>query len=177
MNLFDVVKGVIIYFFKKKWFLFGVLPGVLITGVAVLLLAGHFVMTYQKTCLHCHVTQTRMERWGQWTLPSRVACTECHGETGKILPHKYTASAEFVTKNCEHCHEGMEKKGMHTSAILKFNHKFHIQEMELKCVDCHMTEVHQAMVKGMNRPTHNNCIDCHEEVRKGESESCELCHF
>lgn len=181
MKFFNLLKKNIIYLVKylvkQKWFLFGVLPGVIVIGLAFVLLAGHFLMTYSGTCLHCHVSQTRFEKWTHWNLPSRVTCVNCHSETGQILPHKYSASAEFVNKNCMHCHGDIEKKGKEDSYDIKINHSIHIQELELKCVDCHMTVVHEAMIKGMNRPTHAVCIECHEEVEKGESESCELCHI
>jgi len=177
MEIADLIKRPILYLVKQQWFLFGVLPGVIVIGLAFVLFAGHFLMAYPGICLHCHVNQTRIEMWSQSIHPARVTCVNCHAEPGQLFPHKFSAQGEFVNKNCLHCHKDVEKKGKQVSSDIKFTHRLHIQEAELACVDCHRNIVHEKMITGTNRPSHGTCVECHEEVEKGGREACLKCHI
>jgi len=176
MEIFNLLKRLIIYLVKKKWFLFGVLPGVLIIGVAVVILAGHFLMTYPGICLSCHESQTRIKMWTQSVHPSQVTCVNCHAEPGQVFPHKFSAKDEFVNKNCLYCHREVENRETEISNDIKITHRMHVQELELTCVHCHRNVVHEKTIPGTNRPSHATCIECHEEVEARDSESCQRCH-
>jgi len=136
MRVGHLLKQIIMYLVRKKWFLFGFLPGALVLGVFVALLAGHFLMTYPGICLHCHVPQTRVMMWAESVHPSEVTCVNCHAKHGQLFPHKFSAEDEFVNNNCVYCHKGVEIKEEQISDDIRIAHRLHIQELELRCVDC-----------------------------------------
>jgi nitrate/TMAO reductase-like tetraheme cytochrome c subunit len=175
MRVGNLLKQIIIYLVRRKWFLFGFLPGILILGIFVVLLAGHFLMTYPGICLHCHVPQTRVMMWTKSVHPSEVTCVNCHAKPGQLFPHRYSAKDEFVNNNCVYCHKGVETKEKQVSHDIKIAHRLHIQELELRCVDCHRNIVHEKTIPGTNRPSHETCIECHEEVTNDDA--CQLCHI
>lgn len=177
MKIFEVGKQLILYLVKKKWFLFGVLPAIVVIGVAAVLVAGHFLMTYPGICLHCHMPQTRIMMWTQSVHPTKVTCVNCHAKPGQLFPRKFFARDEFVDKNCRRCHGDVEKKETQISNDIRISHRMHIQELEMRCVDCHRNVVHEKTIPGTNRPSHATCVECHEEVEAGDSESCQLCHM
>lgn len=177
MEIADLIKRPILYLVKKKWFLFGILPGVIILGIAFAISAGHVLMTFPAICLNCHVKQTRIMMWTESIHPSRVTCVNCHAEPGQLLPNKFLARDDFVNKNCISCHRDVEKKERQIHRDIKITHRLHIQEAELRCVDCHRNIVHEKMIPGTNRPSHETCIQCHEEVEKGAPENCLKCHI
>lgn len=61
-----------------------------------------------------------------------------------------------------------------SSYQLSFNHKMHVEDFELSCADCH------GDVSGgrFQAPSHDSCIDCHEDWIKAEVEedTCGNCH-
>jgi nitrate/TMAO reductase-like tetraheme cytochrome c subunit len=177
MKILDLIQYGVLYLLKRKWFSFGILPGLIVLGVAFVIFAGHILMTHPGICLHCHVGQTRIEMWSQSVHPTRVSCVNCHAEPGQLFPHKFSARDVFVNKNCINCHKDVEKKEKQVINEIKITHRMHIQEAELKCVDCHRNIVHEKMIPGTNRPSHATCIECHEGVEKGEPEACLTCHI
>ena len=148
MEIADLIKGPILYLVKRKWFLFGILPGVIILGTAFAIVAGRVLMIYPAICLNCHAKQTRIMMWSQSIHPSRVTCVNCHAEPGQLFPHKFLAKDEFVNKNCVNCHRDIEKKETEVHRDIKISHRLHILEAELKCVDCHRNIVHEKMIPG-----------------------------
>ncbi|NPA49937.1 MAG: hypothetical protein GXO20_08140 [Thermodesulfobacteria bacterium] len=54
---------------------------------------------------------------------------------------------------------------------IKFNHKFHIEENDMSCEDCH------TLTDGkMSLPSMDKCSECHDIDVDNPSEECLLCH-
>jgi len=56
---------------------------------------------------------------------------------------------------------------------IKFSHKYHIQEEELDCSDCHAGVEQSKAGKDNLLPTQETCSDCHDVAEK---DSCQKCH-
>ena len=57
--------------------------------------------------------------------------------------------------------------------LLKFSHAFHVKEAGVACADCHKGAAASALSSDNLRPTHDNCITCHEEQ---VNHQCGYCH-
>jgi len=55
---------------------------------------------------------------------------------------------------------------------LKFSHRFHIEEQEANCDDCHKADDEG----NYSAPTMDNCKECHEIDEDNPSEECLVCH-
>ncbi|MBP9095404.1 MAG: cytochrome C [Ignavibacteria bacterium] len=60
------------------------------------------------------------------------------------------------------------------SKIIKFNHKLHIVDAEIKCEDCHTGAVTSVSLKDNLNPKKEVCASCHDV--KSEKD-CKLCHY
>lgn len=60
------------------------------------------------------------------------------------------------------------------SKIIKFNHKLHIVDAEVKCEDCHTRAVNSVSLKDNLNPKKEVCATCHDV--KSEKD-CKLCHY
>lgn len=56
---------------------------------------------------------------------------------------------------------------------LKFSHKFHIEEQEIECGDCHQAALTSTSGKDNLFPTMEVCADCHDVE---DDETCNICH-
>ncbi len=58
--------------------------------------------------------------------------------------------------------------------IIKFSHKFHQQEIEMTCVDCHAKSEISAAAGDNLLPDKEVCAGCHDVE---DEENCQLCHY
>jgi hypothetical protein len=56
---------------------------------------------------------------------------------------------------------------------LKFTHKFHIEEQEIECIECHTSASESTTGADNLFPSMELCADCHEVE---EEDNCNLCH-
>lgn len=59
------------------------------------------------------------------------------------------------------------------SAIVRFSHKYHAEEVGAECSDCHAGAAESMLSADNNLPKMEDCYACHEE----ESTKCEYCHL
>ncbi|HQU72016.1 MAG TPA: cytochrome c3 family protein [Calditrichia bacterium] len=58
---------------------------------------------------------------------------------------------------------------------LKFNHRYHIEEEELACVDCHTNVLSSSSGMDNLMVKEATCLECHER-EDGDDGECTLCH-
>lgn len=161
---------------KSKWVIFGVGPVLTLMGPMLVIWVGHTLTTHSAICLSCHARQTNISMWSSSMVhPARVTCVDCHARPGQLFPRDFFADDQ-VNANCLFCHRHVAEKKVEEARHIIIDHKLHIEESKLMCIDCHRNIVHEKMKAGTNRPNHLTCIECHEEAIKGESESCMKCH-
>lgn len=56
---------------------------------------------------------------------------------------------------------------------LKFSHTYHIKDVGVACEDCHKAAKTSKLSSDNLRPTHDNCVSCHEEQINN---TCGFCH-
>ncbi|MBI3924797.1 MAG: cytochrome c3 family protein [Armatimonadetes bacterium] len=57
---------------------------------------------------------------------------------------------------------------------VQFNHKYHVEEMELECVDCHTRVTTQAQ---SGRPGIDTCADCHDTTEDVSPEAAKVAGY
>jgi len=57
---------------------------------------------------------------------------------------------------------------------LIFSHRLHVSDLEVECLDCHVTISTSNQAADKNIPTHEVCGDCHEDAIEGDD--CRMCH-
>ncbi len=67
--------------------------------------------------------------------------------------------------------QGWESKD--DSKQLKFSHTYHIKDVGVACEDCHKAAKTSKLSSDNLRPTHDNCVTCHEEQINN---TCGFCH-
>jgi hypothetical protein len=60
------------------------------------------------------------------------------------------------------------------SKVIKFSHKFHIEEVGAECVSCHTGAPESQKAADNNLPTMDNCAECHDVE---DEENCTMCHI
>ncbi|CAN5433578.1 hypothetical protein BH10BAC5_BH10BAC5_23540 [soil metagenome] len=60
------------------------------------------------------------------------------------------------------------------SKIIKFNHKLHVVDLEVKCEDCHTGAVKSVSAKDNLNPKKDICATCHDVK---DTKTCNLCHY
>ncbi len=58
--------------------------------------------------------------------------------------------------------------------VIKFSHKFHKEDVEAECVDCHANAESSGLAGDNLLPTKEECAACHDLE---DDESCQTCHF
>ena len=127
----------------------------------------------ENDCLRCH--QGQESRRGVFAgkpfahrphvVDQKMDCAQCH------RPHEQRAASEVVSmpaQNCAPCHHSSSVKeecihchgGIRGQILVyqgkKFSHQYHLEEEELKCLDCHTLQEHPGLKAAA-------CADCHEE--------------
>lgn len=164
---------------RLRYFLIA-LPFVLSVPSLFVFALERFTTSDQRFCLTCHY-----QMWGKDFLvdskihPPEVRCPECHAvEHSLFLPPKdFDSDPRRVNANCIRCHEEMLEKAdvegfKYNVMKIKFPHRFHLQEVEAICTDCHYNVKHDKHIPQTNRPRMVACFECHDQ----ETTSCLQCH-
>jgi len=158
---------------------------------------GVFLVRYSATgravCRQCHPELIGLWENSNGHPADTTSCHECHSQARKVLPSswnvlrhlrdqiappEYLADDVLTTQRCLDCHEEVLTLGYKVKKkVINFTHRIHIEEA-LECVDCHRTSGHHYMRESTNRPTINECIDCHIKDFTGppKSQKCLSCH-
>jgi len=99
------------------------------------------VVDQQLACTTCHRPHEEREPSEVVSMPPQE-CAPCH-------------HAPLVKTGCSHCHAGISSQTQMYQGK-KFSHQYHLEEEELKCLDCHTLQARPGI-----KPT--ACADCHEE--------------
>jgi hypothetical protein len=137
-----------------------------------------YTTSNEDFCMTCHY-----KMWGEDFLvhsnihPDSVRCPQCHANHKEIIPKDFSADSDRVNPNCVRCHGDIFKKSdtegfKYNVMNIKMPHKFHLQEVEAKCVDCHYNIKHDKFHPITNRPRMEVCFECHDE----ETTRCSKCH-
>lgn len=181
--------------YKKQFWL------VISIGIVILLLAGgglsvylvRYSATNDRVCVQCHPELIDLWQGSKGHPADTTSCHECHSPGQKILPSdwnivrhirnqiappKYLADDILTSQRCLDCHEDVLDLGYEVKKkVIKFTHRYHIDE-GLECVDCHRTAGHVYMTGSTNRPSIDECRDCHimEFTGPPKSQKCFSCH-
>lgn len=184
-----------VYRYKKKfWRIVGLAALILVIGAGGF---GVYLVRYSATgtavCRQCHPEVIGLWEQSNGHPADTTSCHECHSHARRVLPSnwnvlrhlrdqiappEYLADDALTTQRCLDCHEDVLELGYQIKKkVINFTHRIHIEEA-LRCVDCHRTSGHQYMQQGTNRPTINECIDCHIKDFTGppSSQKCLSCH-
>lgn len=181
--------------YKKQFWL------VISIGIVVLLLAGgglsvylvRYSATSYRVCLECHPELIDLWKESNGHPADSTSCHECHSPGRKSLPSdwnigkhvrnqiappEYLADDFLTSQRCLDCHPDVLDLGYEVQKkVIKFTHRYHIDE-GMDCVDCHRTAGHTYMTGGSNRPSIDECRDCHIKEFSGppKSQKCLSCH-
>ena len=118
-------------------------------------------------------------------------CASCHSNveeskslTDNLLPegHESCESCHDVEddENCAMCHvdETYEPLVRSAASSLIFSHKYHLEEYELECTECHkgLDEVDYSYESKNVNPPMMQCYQCHDNQKIATNE-CEACHI
>ncbi|MCL5773273.1 MAG: hypothetical protein M1536_02700 [Firmicutes bacterium] len=137
----------------------------------------HYTTSRPEFCLKCHSRQGHILFDRLSSVHPKIECNQCHGKYGEVIPVSgYRAEGDRINPNCVRCHQdianGGEPKFKYNVMKIKIPHKFHIQDVGAKCVDCHYSIMHDRVEPPTNRPHMEACYaTCHQ----GE-EQCMKCH-
>ncbi len=181
--------------YKKQFWL------VISIGIVVLLLACgglsvYFVRysaTSDRVCSKCHPELVGLWQESNGHPADSTSCHECHSPGRKLLPSdwkisqfvrdqiappEYLADDYLTSQRCLDCHPEVLNFGYEPKKkVIKFTHRFHVEE-GLECVGCHRTSGHTYMTSAANRPSIDECRDCHIKEFFGppKSQKCLSCH-
>jgi uncharacterized protein with PIN domain len=181
--------------YKKQFWL------VISIGIVVILLAGgglsvylvRYSATNDRVCAQCHPELIDPWKESKGHPADTTSCHECHSPGQKILPSdwnivrhirnqiappEYLADDILTSQRCLDCHADILDLGYEVKKkVIKFTHRYHIDE-GLECVDCHRTAGHAYMIGSTNRPSIDECRDCHimEFTGPPKSQKCLSCH-
>lgn len=122
---------------------------------------------------------------------SKMDCKDCHRKLGlknvtifeiKAIGKFYLYAlsppnqADFFNKPakqaCFECHT--KYRTISPSGDLLIPHRAHVEVLKLTCASCHKWLVHKKNPRGINTPTMENCLKCHNG--KQASHECKSCH-
>jgi hypothetical protein len=117
------------------------------------------------SCEDCHSSVTESVSLTNSLFPNHENCSSCHDVEDE--------------KECNTCHydDNFEALSLPESG-LNFNHKLHLQNLNLKCENCHKGvdstgyNLHASEVN----PTMETCYTCHND-KSVASNACEGCHI
>ncbi|MBI4733641.1 MAG: NapC/NirT family cytochrome c [Rubrobacteridae bacterium] len=164
----------------------------ILTAVLVLILSGAVWETSQSGfCANCHEIRPDHTTWTA-SSHSRVACVDCHEETGafgkltrkalsvqNVSNHLLSAfvfpinndsqlSKTIPSEQCTSCHNAPKDKEF---GLLVFDHAKHVKT---NCAYCHNRVAHEGYTTYTNRIEMESCLKCHED--KKISVACVTCH-
>ena len=135
--------------------------------------------TAPKTCSLCHKKE-KVYFPHKLHLENDLGCEECHTDIKKSVT---TDGGNDIPndKVCDNCHEAKDKFGEVVKFPYKqtyqFNHKFHIEEQDLSCKDCHSALYTLNKITDQSKivPKMDYCFECHDNSTA--TQYCMLCHL
>jgi hypothetical protein len=148
----------------------------LLVALGTLLAVTNFSTRKPRFCLTCHYWQAYSNFMETSKVHPTIDCAECHADAHQRIPKDYKAEAERVEPNCRRCHADVVAKQemtfKHNEWNIQIPHAMHVQDVGLKCTDCHMNVMHDRHVPHTNRPQMETCFGCHDPVEM----KCSACH-
>ncbi len=126
---------------------------------------SHQIHQEEAECTDCHSKVTTSINLGTSLLPVMDDCATCHDIEDE--------------ENCNECHyEDVEEEFIPRTSTLLFNHKFHLEDQELKCESCHkgIFDVDYSFESAGVFPDMESCNTCHNNISVA-SNNCEQCHI
>lgn len=149
--------------------------------------------TSERVCQQCHPEIITLWKNSNGHPSDQTKCYECHSQTHKAIPKdlnffkhardilappEYLADDPLTSQRCLDCHEDILNPGYKLKKqIIKMNHRFHHEE-GLTCTDCHRSAGHEYATGGTNRPSVEDCLNCHLKEFEGppKNQKCLNCH-
>jgi hypothetical protein len=113
-------------------------------------------------CETCHKEIVDNEKLGDRVIPDHSACQSCHEEE--------------LGKKCTFCHYSDKPERIAPVPVrdLIMNHKKHVTERKVKCVECHVGIEKVQLASELGGPKMNACNTCHDGQLAVNQ--CENCH-
>ncbi len=152
-----------------------------------------FSATQEIVCRQCHPELSELWRSSKGHPADQTRCFECHSPKpdlkprgwnvlrhfrDQLAPPEYLADDELTSSRCLDCHNDVLFLGYKVKKkVVRFNHRIHSME-GLDCIDCHRTAGHEYMMRGTNRATILECLNCHLREFEGppRNQKCLNCH-
>jgi len=149
--------------------------------------------TSKRVCQQCHSELIELWKNSNGHPADSTACYECHSKGTKMMPAnwnvlshardqfvppEYLADDEHTSQRCLDCHEDVLEWGYQIKKkVIQFNHRIHRQE-GLECVNCHRSAGHDYLTGSTNRPSIQECLECHIREFNGppKNQKCLNCH-
>ncbi len=113
-------------------------------------------------CETCHKDIVDNEQLKDRVIPDHSACQSCHEDELK--------------NKCTFCHSSDKPERVNVPPVrdLIMNHKKHVGEQKLKCLDCHAGVDKAALASDVPGPVMTSCTTCHNGATA--TNQCENCH-
>ena len=113
-------------------------------------------------CETCHKEIVDNEKLGDRLIPDHTACQSCHEDELK--------------NKCTFCHSSDSPERVNIPPVrdLIINHKKHITDRQVKCVQCHAGIDKAGLASDMGGPKMESCTTCHDG--RTAPNQCENCH-
>ncbi len=113
-------------------------------------------------CETCHKEVLENEKLTDRLIPDHTACQSCHEDELK--------------NKCTFCHYSDTPERVNITPVrdLIINHKKHIADQKVKCVECHVGVDKSGLASDLGSPKMNACTTCHNG--QTAANQCENCH-
>ncbi len=113
-------------------------------------------------CETCHKEIAENEKLGDRLIPDHTACQSCHEDELK--------------NKCSFCHysDSPERTKVAPVRDLIINHKKHIADRQVKCIQCHAGVDKAELASDLGGPRMESCTSCHDG--RTAVNQCENCH-
>ena len=177
--------------------IFGFLAIVGLVGLTGFILMARVVNTAPAQCASCHPVVTAMWENSGSHPADKVTCSQCHDQDVELgsnlfsylrdiaIPEKFSADPARIEPRCLECHADIPEAAEEVKKLIRINHKVHLsaplvvagEPIELACLDCHGSLVHDHAAQPTYRPVMAGCFAgaCHAEDRN--SDNCRRCHY
>ena len=126
---------------------------------------SHSLHSEMMDCASCHEGVTESTNLKGRMVPEKDMCAMCHDVEDD--------------ETCNTCHyEDVYEPMTQTESALIFDHKFHLEDQELECIECHkgLDEVDYSFEASQPNPPMAQCYTCHNEITVASNE-CSSCHI
>jgi nitrate/TMAO reductase-like tetraheme cytochrome c subunit len=163
--------------------------------------AGMFIVFYTipasftahpKACAACHSMKPYYESWASSRHRAAASdCLYCHAKPGTVnrFVYRVTVYKDITTvlsggrirlfRTSAVSDESCQQGGCHSmnrltslSGQVLINHRLHLEDAEMSCIDCHIGAGHDDVDGRSSNPEMELCEECHQ----AEMEDCAYCH-